>query len=452
MSDGVSRFEPGSPEPKSVEYPAAPTPGLYLPPEVAESPAPGRSKSKRSRSGAKAPAAPRAPRSRSTTSRRRASRARTGFASIVVVAIALATMTAVFALMGRYAFLAWLTGIPALVVSVKAVAQRAQPRRSAIAALMCTVIAAPLSIAMFSQSIGDDSPSTDARPQSSPTPAIQHVYGTLGAHGEIRDGLWRVGEDIEPGLYRVSDEVDPNAQYWDCTWFTYASADHSEENEIDSMWGAAGLPVVDLTGVAEFETADCGNWELVDPGTLFDNPDALAMVRPGMWLVGEDVAPGTYRPSTPIVLEESFSMCFWVAFEGASSSDRAVVTSGIADGGLPTVSLSEAHTFYSRGCGTWVPADPTQFFQRADAPTQFPQGVWLVGEDIAPGTYSTVVPFVPEDDYSYCSWSIAATWDTGQYQSLESNSSQDEGTRTVTLTTGQRFDSTGCGDWILTGP
>jgi hypothetical protein len=488
MSDGESRYGPGSEEPDGVDYGVAPTPGQYvqvpvpLPPSAFVPPPPGTvpdyaaapvpahdavsavppeasppavlAEALGTPASPPALASPASPTEAPTSPSGQAGVGRK-FAPIVAASIALAAVTSVLSVMGTLAFLAWFAVIPGFIVSAVAIVQGAHPRRAAIAAFMVTLIAGVVSVGVFVAAVVDTddrvaaptSGATNQPTQAAPT----HAYGTVGQAGGIGDGLWRVGEDIEPGIYRTVAVIEPDPDGWGCDWTTYSSADHSDANTLEAKWGATGLLVADLNGVAEFESSGCGDWERVDPSTLFDNSDAPVTIAEGTWLVGEDVAPGTYRPTVPVVLSDSFAACFWLTFDGATVAKEAIDDVGMVYGGLPTVTIERGQTFDSMGCGTWAAVDPTQFFLTDDAPTKFPQGVWLVGEDIAPGTYSTAVPFVPENEYDACSWSITATWDTRQWQSLDSNSSQTEGTRTVTLETGQRFDSDGCGTWVLTG-
>ena len=466
--DDVPRVPDDAPEPPGLDYPAAPTPGRYAPLPDAHTQAAPRSARRTSRvpdaeaqrppavespwQGAPPHSAPRQATSYPPPPPVSPGAAthpgvRASFAPLVVAAIVLAGLTVVLTLLGRYALLAWLTGVPGFVVSLIAVVQGARPRAAAAAAMIATVVAGIVSVGVFAVSIRDDGGSSSvAQPSATPS------YGTLAADGAIGDGVWRVGQDAEAGLYRVTAPVQPTRSYLGCSWTTYSSDNHDYANVIDYAYYTSGRPIVDLVGAVEFESSHCGQWEPVDPATLFDNPDAPLAIPTGVWLVGEDVGPGVYRTAESLTFAEDYEACDWAAFDGATQAYDSEIESGYVSGGRPTVVLGVGQTFRSSQCGDWVSVDPSSFFQRSDAPSSFTPGVWIVGEDFEAGTYSTVVPFAPQDEYDYCYWNLSASWEDSVWDGIDADYSDDEGTRTVTLTTGQRFESDGCGDWERVGP
>jgi hypothetical protein len=68
------------------------------------------------------------------------------------------------------------------------------------------------------------------------------------------DGLWTVGVEIAPGTWRSTGTAD------DCYW--QRSPDGNPDDIIDNHFGLAGGTVTINAG-EEFETEDCGTWELV---------------------------------------------------------------------------------------------------------------------------------------------------------------------------------------------
>ena len=73
----------------------------------------------------------------------------------------------------------------------------------------------------------------------------------------------------------------------------------------------------------------------------------------------------------------------------------------------------------------------------APAPAGISEGVWLVGEDVAPGRYC-VTAAVSGD----CYWEITTSGGT-----IVDNDFVSGGRPTVTLKAGQQFKTQGCGDW-----
>jgi hypothetical protein len=76
----------------------------------------------------------------------------------------------------------------------------------------------------------------------------------------------------------------------------------------------------------------------------------------------------------------------------------------------------------------------------AAAANTFDSGIWTVGEDIAPGVYK-----VKEALSGYCSWRITVTGSTG-WDSIDSDIVFG-GIPRVTLSAGQTFESSDCGEW-----
>lgn len=75
---------------------------------------------------------------------------------------------------------------------------------------------------------------------------------------------------------------------------------------------------------------------------------AANSIREGVWTVGTDVAPGTYRTSQPVG-----SQCYWkITKSGTNGAD--IIKNDIPGGGIPTVTLSVGQDFTNARCGTFV--------------------------------------------------------------------------------------------------
>lgn len=76
--------------------------------------------------------------------------------------------------------------------------------------------------------------------------------------------------------------------------------------------------------------------------------DAAAnTVSDGMWTVGEDIKPGTYRTTGSVG-----SRCYWGIYRSGSNGDD-IIDNDIPGGGKPTVKLSKGQDFKSSNCGDW---------------------------------------------------------------------------------------------------
>lgn len=166
----------------------------------------------------------------------------------------------------------------------------------------------------------------------------------------------------------------------------------------------------------------------------------------GVWLVGEDVAPGTYRLTAPIDSGSTLAWCYWAVSTDDSGDLDALIVNGIPDGGIPTVTLQSGEVVETYECGTWAQADPAALFANDAAATTFSDGVWLVGEDIAPGTYRTDDEIEAEDFLDACYWE-RSTGIERNFMDLVDVDIVETGRPTVTLEVGEQFTSMECGNW-----
>lgn len=80
--------------------------------------------------------------------------------------------------------------------------------------------------------------------------------------------------------------------------------------------------------------------------TATENQIAATQIKNGVWTVGVDIEPGTYRTAEPVT-----SMCYWAILRsGTNGSD--IVDNDLPEGGFPTVTLSTGQDF-DNSCGVW---------------------------------------------------------------------------------------------------
>ncbi len=328
-----------------------------------------------------------------------------------------------------------------------------EPRGRGLAVVIVIVVAlVGLGVAGVAGVVG--AMALDAADRSAPDESWQEpapTYGVPGPRGEIGDGVWKVGVVVHPGTYRVSAPIDQDVNGTGCQWTEYSGSCHSSETKVDWGVATAGLPVVELSATTEFESSGCGEWVPVDAATLFNKPDAPVVLPGGAWLIGEDFAPGVYRTALAVASGSEGGNCDLSIFAGASQSAEDVVDWDMWQAGRPILRLEAGQSFNSEGCVDWIPVDPETLFQREDAPSSIAPGIWLAGEDFVPGTYQATPTFGPESDSDYCFWAIAEAWDSSSQIGLGSDFSDEQGTRTVTVESSQRFESQGCGDWTREG-
>ena len=227
-------------------------------------------------------------------------------------------------------------------------------------------------------------PTATSTPTPTPTPTSPSEPLT-----SFGDGEFRVGVDIAPGRYRA---VAPSEG---CAWGTgAASGEYGRVSVPNKGEPRMMLPltVADVVpGDERFVSEGCGEWSpdlvpIAEPGQPFDD---------GTYIVGLDIAPGRYRAAAPS------DSCFWLRlrdfrlFGGKYGSHDVRTTIGgwgttVLGGDVSSVVDIEPTDagFYSAGCGTW-----TNDLTPIATPGQpFPDGTYIVGDEIAPGRYRAREP------------------------------------------------------------
>lgn len=82
--------------------------------------------------------------------------------------------------------------------------------------------------------------------------------------------------------------------------------------------------------------------------TVTEQQAAANQVGNGVWTVGVDVEPGTYRTTEAVT-----QMCYWGIYRTGSNGDD-IIQNDIVTGGFPSVTLSAGQDFKSSDCGTWA--------------------------------------------------------------------------------------------------
>lgn len=77
-------------------------------------------------------------------------------------------------------------------------------------------------------------------------------------------------------------------------------------------------------------------------------PAPVAAIEEGVWVVGSDIQPGTYRTIDPVS-----DGCYWGIYRGGTNMDD-IIQNGTPTGGRPVVTLRKGQEFESNGCGSWA--------------------------------------------------------------------------------------------------
>jgi hypothetical protein len=159
--------------------------------------------------------------------------------------------------------------------------------------------------------------------------ALQAAAKTFG------DGTYRVGSDVPPGTYRTRGGSG-------CYWERLRSFSGTL-NAIIANENAAGPTIVTIGRRDKgFTTARCGRWT----SNLARITKSTTRFGPGKYIVGVDIAPGTYRG-------HNTGGCYWERLRSFSGTLSAVIAND-NPAGAPIVAISRSDRgFNSARCGTW---------------------------------------------------------------------------------------------------
>ena len=244
------------------------------------------------------------------------------------------------------------------------------------------------------------------------------------------DGAFFVGTEVAAGRYRA---IEPSQS---CQWYQLRGFTEPYGRDLRGFGGhrpnssARGDDtIVDIHEKhAAFVSRGCGTWSndlspVATPGQPFSD---------GTYIVGVDIAPGRYRPSTP-------ESCNWrrlLNFGGQHSYGHGASYYRPGQGSVADIEPSDAG-FRSHGCGTWSDVlDPI-----ATPGEPFAEGIYLVGIDIAPGRYRAIGPS------ESCRWYRRANFGGMRSDGYESLLGYGRASVVDIAATDAGFESSGCGTW-----
>lgn len=74
-----------------------------------------------------------------------------------------------------------------------------------------------------------------------------------------------------------------------------------------------------------------------------------ATITDGIWVVGTDIQPGTYRVTAAVT-----QSCYWAIYQSGTNTSK-IIENDTVSGGFPQVTLTTGQDFRSDDCGTWAP-------------------------------------------------------------------------------------------------
>jgi hypothetical protein len=152
------------------------------------------------------------------------------------------------------------------------------------------------------------------------------------------DGQYVVGADVPAGTYRT------RAASQGCYWARLRGF----SGELSDLIANENTDAPEVVTIAPtdvgFNSARCGLWTN-DLSAITSSP--TDPVRDGTYIVGVDIAPGTWRAG-------GSSGCYWARLSGFGGTlDDIIANSFTTSASVVTISPTD-QGFRSEGCGTWT--------------------------------------------------------------------------------------------------
>ncbi|MFC5654668.1 hypothetical protein [Streptomyces nogalater] len=159
------------------------------------------------------------------------------------------------------------------------------------------------------------------------------------------DGDYQVGTDIEPGTYRTTGNTDDMC-YWERAKDASGEPDSLLANDNVSGTSYVTLKATDKV----FKSSGCADWEAVDPKAK-GTPATSMAGDGGMFKVGTDIAPGTYKSAG-----NADDSCYWERTKDAGNGvDSILANDNVTGTAVVTISASDGY-FKTDDCGDWKKA------------------------------------------------------------------------------------------------
>ncbi|WP_326667643.1 hypothetical protein [Streptomyces canus] len=156
------------------------------------------------------------------------------------------------------------------------------------------------------------------------------------------DGEFQVGSDIKPGTYRTTGNSDGMC-YWERAKDASGEMDSLLANDNVTGTGYVTVKATDKL----FKSSDCNDWEAVDEKAK-GSPAARISGDGGMFSVGADIAPGTYKSTG-----NTDDSCYWERTKDAEHGVESILANDNVNGtAVVRISASDAY-FKTTGCKDW---------------------------------------------------------------------------------------------------
>jgi hypothetical protein len=156
------------------------------------------------------------------------------------------------------------------------------------------------------------------------------------------DGDFQVGSDLKPGTYRTTGNSDGMC-YWERAKDASGEMDSLLAN--DNVTGTSYVTVKATDKL--FKSSDCNDWEAVAEKAK-GSPASRMAGDGGMFAVGADIVPGTYRSKG-----NTDDSCYWERTKDAEHGIDSILANDNVNGtAVVKVGGSDAY-FKTTGCKDW---------------------------------------------------------------------------------------------------
>ncbi|MGI5338384.1 hypothetical protein ACQEVS_13765 [Streptomyces sp. CA-181903] len=157
-------------------------------------------------------------------------------------------------------------------------------------------------------------------------------------------GTFQVGSDVKPGTYRSVGNKSSGNCYWERAKDSKGEPDSIIAN--DNVTGSSYVTIKADDKI--FKSQGCKGWELV-PAKADGAPKTTSVSGNGMYRVGADIAPGTYRSTG----NKADGNCYWErAKDALHGVDSIAANENVTGNGLVTITAQDAY-FKTAGCAEW---------------------------------------------------------------------------------------------------
>ncbi|MBC9716755.1 hypothetical protein H9Y04_29900 [Streptomyces sp. TRM66268-LWL] len=157
------------------------------------------------------------------------------------------------------------------------------------------------------------------------------------------DGDFEVGADVKPGTYKTAGN-DDGMCYWERLKDSKGELESILAN--DNVTGTSYVTI--KTGDKLFKSSGCKGWTAVDEAAKGSPKGGDVKGDGGMFKVGVDIAPGTYKSSG-----NTDDMCYWERAKDAEHGiDSIAANENVNGNGIVTITAKDAY-FKTTGCQDW---------------------------------------------------------------------------------------------------